>query len=386
MRYPHRRESEIQSHFLVNWDKEDRSSGDPQIYQDILDEIGRTEKRRNSRLWREFVIALPIEGDDCSRSALTESFAKILARKYNIVLSASIHHPPRRKTGNHHAHLLATTRMVDRRYGRPRLDGKNRELDARVTLFEIRKIWEDCLNSYYSALGLDKRVSCESNKDRGIAKIPTIHEGPQSKVSSGERRKINRTITRLNAAALINATSVAEAMEMIPAYMDSLEKELAEKKAKEKKLLEEIERSLRELRLTERQRKQLKTLLDSVRKVIVEHDNPLDVAEALKEIVLRGGTGGGMFDRLRRSLPPKGGDREIVWARDGISLLSSLFASPDEETLAKIREWTAGPHLWVPSPNPPVDDGKMTERVLDYLHEENEFMPPEEEDPAPPPI
>jgi len=243
-------------------------------------------------------------------------------------------------------------------------------------LTKVRKRWEDCLNSYYSAKGLAKRVSCESNKERGIQEIPTIHEGPHGKRSSGDRREINRTIRQLNNMGAIKADTVSDAMEMMPSYMDGLERELAEKNARQKKLVEEIEKSLEEVRLSERQRKQLKLLLASLRKVVAEYDDPHDVADALKDIVLRGGTGGGMYDRLRRSLPPRSGDREIVWARDGISLLSSLFANPQGETLAKLRQWTEGPLLWTSDQSPAKEKG--VGELLEYLHEESEFMPLEE--------
>jgi len=386
MRYPHRNPEEIISHFTYNWRDPGKTEGLPADYQQIIDGIGRTERRCNSRLLREIVVALPQEGSDDERLDLILQFLAILAALFGVAFIPAIHKPPKAATGNHHAHIAFTTRRVVRdARGNPRLGEKVRSLDSPEILKKVRKLWEDCLNSYYSAKGLAKRVSCESNKERGIEKIPTIHEGPQSRASSGDRRVINRTIKHLNSSALINATSVDEAVEMIPAYLDGLEDEMADKNAKQQKLLEEIEKSLQELRLTERQRKQLKSLLENVRRVTARHDTPGTVADALRTIVLRGGSGGGAFDRLRRSLPPKGGDYEIVWAREGISLLSTLFISPQEETLAKIGQWSAGPHLWVPSSNPPMEDGTV-EGILNYLREESEFMPPDGDDPPPPPV
>ena len=211
MKYPHRDVNEILSHFLVNWDMPaGRSVGTRSAYQNIIDEIGRTETRSNSRLFREFEIALPKEGSFKNRELLVQVFALYLAREYNVVVIAAIHKTPDKKTGNHHAHVLVTTREVNRDFGKVFLGEKNRLLNAPSTLAEVRKRWEIYLNRYFELGKLDKKVSCESYEKQKIGKIPTIHEGAYHRRSKGHRWQTNQAIHKLNEIASQGANSPAE--------------------------------------------------------------------------------------------------------------------------------------------------------------------------------
>src|ERR1700738_1375521 len=71
------------------------------------------EKRRDSRVAREFQVALPSELSGTQRLALARSFARELSDRYGTAVDLAIHDPkadsdPR----NFHAHLLTTTREV----------------------------------------------------------------------------------------------------------------------------------------------------------------------------------------------------------------------------------------------------------------------------------
>ncbi|MCI6158031.1 MAG: MobA/MobL family protein [Selenomonadaceae bacterium] len=49
--------------------------------------------------------------------------------------------------------------------------------DAKETLKAIRAEWADAVNDALGKAGCDDRIDCRSNKERGIEKLPTIHEG-----------------------------------------------------------------------------------------------------------------------------------------------------------------------------------------------------------------
>ncbi len=69
------------------------------------------EGRRNARVAREFVVALPHELTHGQRTLLTRRFAQELADRYGNAIDIAIH-APRGDPRNFHAHLLATTREI----------------------------------------------------------------------------------------------------------------------------------------------------------------------------------------------------------------------------------------------------------------------------------
>lgn len=69
------------------------------------------ESRRNARVAREFVVALPHELTHERRLLLTRQFAQELADRYGNAIDFAIH-APRGDPRNFHAHLLATTREI----------------------------------------------------------------------------------------------------------------------------------------------------------------------------------------------------------------------------------------------------------------------------------
>ncbi len=71
------------------------------------------EIRRDARVAREYMLALPHELSAAQRVALTRTLSKELADRYGVAIDAALHAPrahgdPR----NYHVHLLATTREV----------------------------------------------------------------------------------------------------------------------------------------------------------------------------------------------------------------------------------------------------------------------------------
>lgn len=73
----------------------------------------RAEPRRNSRVAREYMLAIPSELSAQQRVGLTRALARDLSDRYNAAVDAAIHAPRARgDQRNYHAHFLTTTREV----------------------------------------------------------------------------------------------------------------------------------------------------------------------------------------------------------------------------------------------------------------------------------
>ena len=139
------------------------------------------EKRKNSRVAREVILALPHELSEEQRLALTRDMALFLVSKYGVAVDAAVHAPqeahgddPR----NHHAHLLFLTRVVQQNG----LGEKTRILDdkeqgpAQIEL--IRQVWETLANAALQEAGLEGlRIDRRTLDDQGIDRIPQEHVG-----------------------------------------------------------------------------------------------------------------------------------------------------------------------------------------------------------------
>lgn len=115
------------------------------------------ERRKNSVVAREVLIALPHELPPTDQIALTRALAGWLVSRYRVAVDAAIHAPRQgHDERNHHAHLLMTTRRVS--YAG--LGEKTRELDDNRTtgpreIEAIRAAWCAMVNAY--GFNLDHR-------------------------------------------------------------------------------------------------------------------------------------------------------------------------------------------------------------------------------------
>src|ERR1035438_6922421 len=71
------------------------------------------EKRKDSRVAREYEVALPHELKAEQRVELVRAFAAELANRYGVAVDFAIHKPHRNgDERNHHAHIMTTTREI----------------------------------------------------------------------------------------------------------------------------------------------------------------------------------------------------------------------------------------------------------------------------------
>lgn len=153
------------------------------------------EVRRNARVAREVLVALPHELDQVQRRDLAKSIAQGLANRYGTAGTLAVHQPDREGDNrNHHVHILMTTRRID---PNGQLGEKTRELDdvkrGPQEVEWIRAMIEERTNRALEREGIDARVDRRSlvdqreaalaagDKDRAaeLDRPATIHEGPK---------------------------------------------------------------------------------------------------------------------------------------------------------------------------------------------------------------
>jgi ATP-dependent exoDNAse (exonuclease V) alpha subunit len=144
------------------------------------------ETRKNARVAREYLVALPVELSDEQRLALTRGFAHELSDRYRFALDVAIHAPrdyPGSDPRNFHAHLLATTREVQLRglgdkTMLERCDAARREVGlepAVAELFHVRQRWAEATNEALRDAALGVRVDHRSLRAQGIDREPYPH-------------------------------------------------------------------------------------------------------------------------------------------------------------------------------------------------------------------
>ncbi|MBS7835272.1 MobA/MobL family protein [Wohlfahrtiimonas chitiniclastica] len=168
-----------------------------------------TETRKNSRVAREFIVALPDELNPEQRKELAKEFTQYLVNKYSVVADLAIHAPS--KDGddrNHHAHIMITTRKAVLVDGELKLTDKadlelsnaqRKDRGLCVTqdeIKEIRKTWAEMTNHALERSGSQARIDHRSYEDQNIDRQPTIHEG--AKVTQLRRKGIQTQISKHN--------------------------------------------------------------------------------------------------------------------------------------------------------------------------------------------
>lgn len=172
----------------------------------LWNEVQKVETQDRARLAREWEVALPNELDLARAKTLIRNFAQTLVAE-GMCVDVSIHW----KDGNHHAHIMGTTRpigkdgkwaakerkgykldtegnkipVIDPKTGKQKIGARGRKMWQRETVQandwnrrekveEWRKRWADCCNKY---LAREQQIDHRSYERQGITQLPTIHEG-----------------------------------------------------------------------------------------------------------------------------------------------------------------------------------------------------------------
>ena len=155
------------------------------------------EKRKDSQLCRELVVALPIELDKQAQKSLVFSFANKIFVEQGMVADIALHDL---KSHNPHAHILLTMRRFeDGEFGK-----KERAWNDKSLIVKWRKDWANWTNKALMQAGSMERIDERSYAERGIKKVATKHLG---KTASAMEKKGKETRTGLWNRRVISANN-----------------------------------------------------------------------------------------------------------------------------------------------------------------------------------
>lgn len=143
------------------------------------------EQRKNSRVAREYLMAVPDELSHERRVHLVRGFAQELSERYGFAVDVTIHAPrdfPGSDPRNFHAHLLTTTREVApdglRRKTTLDLSDSNRRAlglgPAVRELLHVRRRWAEVANEALASAHIDARIDHRTLAAQGIAREPKL--------------------------------------------------------------------------------------------------------------------------------------------------------------------------------------------------------------------
>lgn len=209
----------------------------------------KSEKRKDARTAREWIVAIPSELMPEYPKPLTEQeeesielvtdyklrkefaennakefagtqtaldFGKMLSEKYGVAVDVAIHAPDSEGSNkNYHAHIMTTTREFSIENGQMVLGDKtnielsNKKLNelklpkTQDQVKEVRKSWADIVNHHLEKAGLEERIDHRSYKEMGVDKKPTIKMGYKATDmeragKETDRGDINRAIKKDN--------------------------------------------------------------------------------------------------------------------------------------------------------------------------------------------
>lgn len=226
----------------------------PQSGSELWNKAEAAEVRKNARVAREVLVALPHELDQVQRRELAKSIAQGLADRYGTAGTLAVHQPDREGDNrNHHVHILMTTRRLD---ASGQLGEKTRELDdvkrGPQEVEWIRAMIEGRTNQSLERAGLEARVDRRSLIEQRAAALDagdmdraadldrpaTLHEGPRvTQIRRESARKSRAPLGALDRAAANDHTrelvTDRAALGMVSAQIFSFEKARAERAARE---------------------------------------------------------------------------------------------------------------------------------------------------------
>ena len=228
--------------------------------EQLWNAVEETEKTKDSRLAREFVVALPVELDKDSNISLLQDFIKKNFVDMGMCADFAIH-----DTDGHnpHAHILLTVRPLNEngtwqyktekeylcikdgeekgyeridkhpkssRYGRQNPISEQWNSDEQLCIW--RANWADAVNKMLARNQINATIDHRSFADQGITEQPTIHEGyiaqnMEKKGIIADRCEINRQIradNKMLQELKANVAKLAEAVEKsVPIIAETLE-------------------------------------------------------------------------------------------------------------------------------------------------------------------
>ena len=197
----------------------------PERFKDretLWNEVEWIEGNKKAQLAHSFDIALMNEFSMEENIELARRFVEEQLVARGMIADLAIHNPKKAKDKipNPHMHIMVPIRPLQEDGtwgqkqkkvpvltpdGQPVLNQKGQPVFRAVhttdwsrkeTLEELRSAWAKMCNELYEEKGLTERVDARSYEERGIDKIPMVHEGPN--VQAMEARGISTALGSLN--------------------------------------------------------------------------------------------------------------------------------------------------------------------------------------------
>ena len=195
--------------------------------QTLWNEAEFSERRKDSRVATEIMLALPCELSAEQRRDLAFSYAAMLADRYGVAVDCAVHTPSTKgHQRNHHAHLMLTTRVITPQgFGeRSQLEWneEKRKLKGVVhrstEIRNLREDWTRFANQALERAGIEARLDPRSHADRGLELVPQRKLGPAA--TALKRRQIVTDSVSITAEdQAFNAQSIRDNPDQILAVL-----------------------------------------------------------------------------------------------------------------------------------------------------------------------
>ena len=139
-------------------------------------------QRRRGRVCERFMIAFPVEATQQQREALTHAFAERLSKGVAGYVAA-IHDQHGNDINNPHAHLVFfDVQQKSGGRGRPK---STLGMAKKHAIENTASMWADLHNEMMRTwgFGTESMITHQSFADRGIDRVPTIHEGASARAT-----------------------------------------------------------------------------------------------------------------------------------------------------------------------------------------------------------
>ncbi len=163
----------------------------------LWNKVELTETHIKGRYARDLKLALQIEFSLEQNIQVLSEYVENVFVKDGVIADVNIHMDD---LNNPHAHIMLTTRNLEQNDdGEWVFGNKKRLLDSNGWLVYIRSSWSEINNKYFAIHGIDKTITHESYKDRGLDFVQsTIHEGAARHTETAEetleRPEYNRNV------------------------------------------------------------------------------------------------------------------------------------------------------------------------------------------------
>lgn len=187
-------------------------------------------KRRDARVAKEILVALPRELDTNEQLHLVRKFVTENLTPLGVVADINAHEldpsllpSHERDRWNPHCHILISTQHLESgSFGK-----KITQLNQKDFVLQIRKAWAETTNSALEAAGINERVDHRSYRVRGINRIPQIHLGHRvwamkEKGIATDRGELYQEIEERNQEIETITKSVSNAIESAQATRQKL--------------------------------------------------------------------------------------------------------------------------------------------------------------------